>query len=97
MISVYDRAHTAFLSTVLRCPPAITETPTAWQDAGVIAACADSIAWLREQGVWLDAWAMPRTQPSGERNILKVEDLPAIPLAGRQSTWRASIACRRPH
>ena len=28
--AVADRAHTAFLGAVLRCPPAVTDAPTAW-------------------------------------------------------------------
>ena len=63
VLSVADRTHTAFLRTVLRCPPAVTTTPEAWKDAGVLSACDRSIEWLRSQGVWLDAWAMPRTAP----------------------------------
>ena len=92
LLSVQDRAHTAFLSTLLRCPPAVTDTPAAWQEAGVLAACEDSIAWLRAQGVWLDAWAMPRTQSPGEGDSLTAATLPTIPLPGRQPLWRSSLA-----
>ena len=93
--STADRAHTAFLSTILRCPPAATDTPDAWKDAGVLAACESSIAWLRDQGIWLDSWAMPRMQQPKAGDVLTANALPVIPLPGRQPVWRASIAERR--
>ena len=92
VISTADRAHTAFLGTILRCPPATTDTPEAWKDAGVLSACDRSIAWLRSQGVWLDSWAMPRKQPPSSGDTLTAATLPTIPLPGRQPVWRASIA-----
>ena len=92
VLSVTDRAHTAFLSTILRCPPATTDTPEAWKDAGVLAACDRSIGWLRSQGVWLDAWAMPRSTPPHSGDTLTANTLPAIPLPRRQPGWRAAMA-----
>ena len=90
--STADRAHTAFLSTVLRCPPATTDTPTAWAEGGVLQACNHSISWLRTQGVWLDAWAMPRSSPPHSNDTLTTNALPPIPLPRRQPGWRAAIA-----
>ena len=92
VLSTADRAHTAFLSTVLRCPPAATDAPQAWQDAGVLAACDHSISWLQQRGVWLDSWAMPQAQQPPEGNLLSAQKLPCIPLPGRQSCWRARMA-----
>ena len=93
--SVLDRAHTAFLSTILRCPPAVTTTPQAWSDAGVTAACEKSLEWLRTQGVWLDAWAMARDSPPQHDDTLTAHTLPTIPLPKRQPGWRQAIATFR--
>ena len=93
--STTDRAHTAFLSTVLRCPPAATEDPTAWTAGGVLEACRCSVSWLQEQGVWLDSWGMPRVEPPHPMDTLDVECLPTIPLPRRQPGWRDAIAAKR--
>ena len=90
--STRERAHTAFLSTVLRCPPCITDSPEAWKHAGVLEACSRSIDWIQAQGIWLDSWAMPRTKQPRTDDRLDAQALPAIPLPGRQPVWRASIA-----
>ena len=90
--STADRAHTAFLSTILRCPPGATDTPEAWQQAGVLQACDSSIKWIRSKGVWLDSWAMPRRQQPKQGDTLQANHLPAVPLPGRQPTWRAVMA-----
>ena len=93
--STADRAHTAFLGAVLRCPPSVTTTPTAWQTSGVLDACQQSIQWLQNQGVWLDSWAMPRTTPPHESDALSPHHLPPIPLPRRQQGWRTALADAR--
>ena len=71
-----DRAHTAFLGTVLRCPPALSAEPVAWQASGVLHACEQSIAWLRTQGVHLDSWGMPRCVAPHPNDVLHAHSLP---------------------
>ena len=87
-----DRAHTAFLSTVLRCPPSVTETPVAWTTSGVLNACQQSTDWLRGEGLWIDAWGMPRAAPPPANDTLLAERLPPISLPKRQPSWRRMLA-----
>ena len=95
ILATSDRAHTAFLSTVLRCPPAVTADPTAWTAGGILHACQSSIAWLQAQGVWLDGWAMPRKEAPHHLDTLTAAMLPAIPLPRRQPVWREALAAIR--
>ena len=88
--SCTTRAYTAFLASVLRCPPIHKDAQSVRAGAGLIGHVAESLGWLQQKGIWIDDWGMPhKSRPSAS---MRPESMPAVSLPQRQRAWRTMLA-----
>ena len=83
------RCATAFLATVIRCPPPPSEQKDLWSIAGVSEHAQKCVQWLRDAGVHIDSWGMAHRDEPAEP--LDPANLPQVSLPQRQRGWRAIL------
>ena len=92
MLATADRAHTAFLSTILNNAP-IMQAPNVREAAGATAHVAACVTWLTDEGVHLDAWGMPHAAPPAQP--MQAAALPRVCMPKRQRCRWTDLGRRR--